>query len=136
MKVDLMMLGPCGIYCGTCDIHTAGRDGDVETQTRIAEWVVEHCGRGCRAEQIRCGGCWGELKDHWSADCRILKCAKARGVKLCSSCGEYETCTTLHGFYDGGDYESAKRALERIREVGLKRWVAEMEEDLAMRETD
>ena len=58
VKIDLMMLGPCGIYCGSC--------------------------------------------------------------------------TTLHGFYGGGDYESAKRTLERIREVGLSQQVAEKEEELAV----
>jgi len=130
VKIDLMMLGPCGIYCGSCDIRVAGRDGDVETQTRIANWIVEHCSKECNPEQIRCGGCWGAVKDHWSPGCKILKCARARNIKLCSSCGEYESCTTLHGFYGGGDYEGAKRTLERIREVGLSEWVAEMEEEL------
>jgi len=107
----------------------AGRDGDFETQTRIAGWIVEHSNKECSPEQIHCGGCWGAMKDHWNSDCKILKCAKARNIRLCSSCGEYESCTTLHGFYDGGDYEGAKRALERIREVGLPQWVAEMESD-------
>jgi len=48
-------------------------------------------------------------------------------LKLCSSCSEFESCTTLHTFYDGGDYESAKKTLERIREVGVEKWVVEME---------
>ncbi len=125
--MDLMMLAPCGIYCGTCDIHVAGRDKDVETQTKIANWIAEHRNAECRPDQIRCGGCWGALADHWAADCKILKCVKARKLKLCSSCGEFESCTTLHTFYDGGDYEAAKKTLERIREVGVEKWVGEME---------
>ena len=129
VKIDLGMLGACGIYCATCDIHLAGKDGDVEAQTKIANWIVENCNTECRPDQIRCCGCWGALDatKHWSADCSVMKCARARHIKLCSDCGEYETCTTLEGFYQGGDYESARRALARIREIGLSAWVEERE---------
>jgi hypothetical protein len=125
--IDLALLGPCGIYCGTCDIYVAGTSGDRAKQQTIAEWLKEHHNADARPEQIRCRGCWGCLSDHWSADCTILKCAKARGIKLCCDCGEYETCTTLEVFYQGGDYHGARATLKRIREVGLDAWVRERE---------
>lgn len=127
VKTDLSLLGPCGIYCGTCDIYVACHTGDAETQKKIADWLRENHGADCAPEDIRCGGCHGPLSEHWSADCTILKCAGARAVRTCADCGEYETCTTLDGFYRGGDYESARATLTRIREIGLDAWAAERE---------
>lgn len=126
-KPDLSLLGPCGIYCGTCDIYVASHSGDLDTQKKIADWLKKHHDMDCRPEDIRCGGCHGPLSKHWSADCKILKCAGARAVTSCAGCGEYETCTTLETFYRGGDYESARSTLRRIREVGLEAWAAERE---------
>ena len=127
-KIDLGMLGACGIYCETCDIYVTGKTGDVEAQTKIANWIVENCDTECKPEQIHCCGCWGPLNDdHWSADCSVMKCARAREIKLCCDCGEYETCTTLESFYRGGDYESARTTLKRIKEIGLDGWVRERE---------
>jgi len=126
--IDLTLLGPCGIYCGTCDIRVASQTGDRETQQRIADWIATHAHMDCEAADITCGGCWGRLEEHWSADCKILKCAKARGVRLCTDCGEYESCTTLETFYQGGDYESARANLRRIREVGRDAWAKEREQ--------
>jgi len=127
-KTDLSLLGPCGIYCGTCDIYVASHTGNQEMQQRIADWIKEHAHLECDTTDVTCGGCWGRLEEHWSADCKILKCAKARGVRLCSSCGEYESCTTLESFYQGGDYGSARETLKRIREVGVEAWAKEREE--------
>jgi len=128
-KIDLEMLGPCGIYCETCDIRVAGKTGDVEAQTKIAKWIEDNCNTECRPEQIHCCGCRGPVDgdQHWSADCTVLKCARAREVTTCAHCGEFAECTTLEGFYRGGDYESARATLLRIREVGLEEWVREKE---------
>lgn len=127
-KVDLSLLGPCGIYCGTCDIYVSSHTGDTKAQQKIADWLKEHADVQCEPSDVACGGCWGCLEEHWSADCKVLKCAKARGVELCSDCGEYETCTTLETFYRGGDYDSARATLRRIREIGVDAWVKEREE--------
>jgi hypothetical protein len=126
-KINLTMLGPCGIYCGTCDIHLAGKTGDREAQKHIADWITENFGLPCDPEKVRCGGCWGPTGEHWSADCKVLQCAASRGHKLCVNCEEYPDCETLEGFYRSGDYESARRTLERIREIGLDAWVMERE---------
>jgi hypothetical protein len=42
-------------------------------------------------------------------------------------CESYDGCGTLEAFYKGGDYEAARRTLERILEVGLDAWVRERE---------
>jgi hypothetical protein len=126
-NIDLEYLGACGIYCKNCDIHQAGATGDRKTQERIADWIVEHCDTECAPEQIRCCGCWGPFDEHWSDDCKVMLCATARCVKLCTDCAEYPACDTLESFYRGGDYESARKTLLRIAEVGLDAWVSEQE---------
>lgn len=124
-EIDLGYLGACGIYCKRCDIHLAGVTGDRASQEKIARWIEANCDAQCGPDQIHCGGCWGPDDEHWSADCRVLICARKRGVRLCTDCSDYEGCETLKQFYDGGDYETARKTLERIREVGLEAWVGE-----------
>ena len=125
--IDLNMLGACGIYCGTCDIHVAGEKNDREAQKRIAEWITENFDVECDPAKVRCGGCRGPMDEHWSEDCKVRICAGRRGVKLCVSCEEFPQCETLESFYEGGDYESARRTLLRIAEIGLDAWVMEKE---------
>jgi hypothetical protein len=124
-KIDVSMLGPCGIYCGSCDIYVACTTGDRETQKKIADWLTEHHDATVMPEDIKCGGCRGPLGEHWSADCKVLACAKGRGVATCAECGEHESCDTLETFYRSGDYESARATLRRIAEIGLEGWVKE-----------
>lgn len=126
-KIDLAYLGACGIYCKNCDIHQAGETGDRKAQEHIANWIVENCDTACAPEQIHCCGCWGPSDKHWSADCKVMLCATSRGVKLCVDCGEYPECETLEAFYKGGDYEAARKTLERIVEIGIDAWVSERE---------
>jgi hypothetical protein len=132
-EVDLSLLGPCGIYCGTCDIRVACLAADRATQQRIADWLKEHHDMDVAAGAIRCGGCWGPVDEHWSADCKVLACARARGVRVCSDCDEYPGCETLEAFYQGGDYRSARSTLERIREIGLDAWAGEKAAELEER---
>ena len=128
-KMNLDLLGACGIYCEKCDIRVAGETGDRKAQERIANWIVENAKVECAPEQIHCCGCWGPHDEHWSADCKVLLCATGRGVKLCSDCDDYGDCDTLESFYQGGDYESARTTLLRIRDIGLDAWVREMESE-------
>jgi hypothetical protein len=128
-RVDLDLLGACGIYCADCDIHVAGETGDRAAQKRIADWIVENFDVACDPAQVRCCGCWGPSEEHWSADCKVMLCATERGLRLCVDCSEYPDCGTLESFYRGGDYESARNTLRRISEIGLDAWVAEKESE-------
>ncbi len=123
--VDLNLLGYCGIYCRRCDIYEAARAGDTEKQQEIADWINQQHHAECTAAEIRCGGCRGPLEEHWSVGCKVRVCASERVIVTCVECDDYGTCDTLETFYKGGDYESARKTLERIREVGLEHWVSE-----------
>ena len=126
-KIDLGLLGYCGIYCGRCDIYVSCKTGDRAKQQEIADWLKEHHYAECSAEEICCSGCHGPLDEHWSVGCKVRVCAVDRGVTTCVDCESYGDCDTLETFYKGGDYDSACKTLERIREVGLERWAAEQE---------
>jgi hypothetical protein len=126
-KVDLTMLGYCGIYCPRCDIYEACKSGDTEKQREIADWINKHFHADCTPQQIRCSGCKGPLDEHWSVACKVRVCASKRGVVTCVDCDEYGACETLESFYRGGEYESARATLKRIGEIGLDAWAAEQE---------
>jgi hypothetical protein len=128
-SINLDYLGACGIHCEECDIRVAGETGDRAAQKLIAEWIVENCNVECRPSQIRCGGCWGPPDRHWSEGCKVMLCAKGRGLRLCVDCSEYPECETLESFYRGGEYESARATLKRISEIGLDDWVRERESE-------
>lgn len=126
-KIDPALLGPCGIYCGSCDIRVACTTGDREAQQEIADWLNQRYNAGCTAAEIRCGGCHGPPDVHWSVDCKVLKCATERGVTTCAECEDYAECGTLESFYRSGDYGKAKAVLARIHEIGLEAWIEEQE---------
>ena len=127
-KADLTLVGYCGIYCTRCDIHQACTANDRAKQREIADWINHHFDADCTAEQIRCSGCRGPLEEHWSVGCKVRICASRKGVETCAECDEYGECRTLESFYKGGEYESARRNLERIKEIGLEAWLREQEE--------
>jgi hypothetical protein len=123
--IDLKFLGYCGIQCKRCDIYVASQEGDREKQQEIADWINRHHHAQCTAVEIRCNGCKGPLDEHWSLACKVRLCAAKREVVTCVDCDEYGSCDTLETFYRGGDYESARKTLERISEVGLEEWISE-----------
>ena len=97
----------------------------MEKQQEIADWINRHHNAECTAAEIRCSGCKGPLDEHWSVSCKVRLCASKRGVVTCVECDEYGDCETLESFYRGGDYASARKTLERIKEIGVERWAEE-----------
>ena len=94
-KIDLRLLGYCGIYCGSCDIYMSCRAGDREKQQEIADWLKEHHSADCTAEEIRCSGCHGPLDEHWSADCSRYS-SLSRLLRLLSRCCTASVPDTKH----------------------------------------
>ena len=122
---DDWVLGTCGLNCGVCDIYKAGK-GDVGKQMETVRWFKEKRSLDVPQEKIRCDGCTGSLDRHWSPDCRMMLCARERGVKLCSECPDF-VCEKLEAFaYDGmAHHRRSVDNLKRIKEMGLKAWLGE-----------
>jgi hypothetical protein len=122
-KLDLTLVGVCGLHCGECEVYVAFTTGDFEKQEEIAESISRQFNTSVGPEQILCGGCRGPEELSFCAGCRIRPCATKRGYSTCAECDEMDTCKTLGAFLDSGMGKVARRGLEEIRELGLELWL-------------
>lgn len=77
-------------------------------------------------KELTCHGCKTSVRAVYCARCPIRACAVARGVEFCFQCGDYP-CAKLLAFRDDEHphHSAVLRNLERLREVGLDRWLDE-----------
>jgi len=94
------MIAPCGINCGVC---------------RLAFGTKSGC-HGCRAE---------EAKPKYCATCGIRNCGERHGRRFCVECPSYpcQRLRRLDARYRSRYRTSLVENLERIRELGLRRFV-------------
>jgi hypothetical protein len=120
-------LAVCGLNCAQCDMYQASH-GNEKLRNEIVEWFREKRSKDVKPEQIRCEGCRGPLDIHWSCDCKMLQCAKKKGVEHCFQCRDFP-CTILNAFsLDGAaHHKRTVENLKRMKEIGLKAWIAEQE---------
>jgi len=131
-SIDLTYVTYCGLYCKLC--AQAGRIprqaaeladslvkegweywGDKELLSRLRE-LTGAAGpdfTGCRGG--KCG----------YPGCHIRKCARERGVEVCSSCEDYP-CDHVKAL--GKVYPTLIADGTRQREIGLAKWIEEQEE--------
>jgi len=114
-ETSKIFAGVCGLYCGNCPIFRARRDGHVE----FLEFLANTIG----VDEVSCDGCRSE--NCWSGDCYFKKCARERGVDFCSECPDYP-CPQLLEFSEMASHRRViLENLEKIREVGWRRWIEE-----------
>jgi len=119
----------CGLNCAKCDMYKAGH-GDEKLRDEIIAWFKEKRNRTLKPEQVRCEGCKGPLDVHWSADCKMMLCAKEKDVQYCFECDDFP-CSVLNKFASDGAAHHKKTVenLKRMREVGRDAWIAEQEKN-------
>lgn len=117
------MLAFCGLNCAECDIYKAGK-GDTESMQRVLNWFKEEAQRIIKSEQVKCGGCKGDLESHWSPKCEILSCARQKDVEECYNCADF-ICYKLVAFEnDGSDrHRIAVERLKNIKKIGYGEWL-------------
>jgi len=127
--VDKNLIGRCGLYCGICEIHRAGRDSK-ELRERLAE---KH---DCRPEEVGCDGChtlgisgWSHEKE-WGTNCKILRCLNAKKLIFCYECSEYDTCQKHAEFAKicSGLGMDLCQNLQKIRQGKAEQWLLEEDE--------
>ncbi len=117
----------CGIYCGLCDRRTRvpQRAADLKASMEKAEYdspedfwrQLETLADVPDDKCCRTGKCGAPF-------CAVRKCAKARGLEICTDCDEYP-CERMRLF---GECEPLLLADgKRIRKYGLDKWVEEQE---------
>lgn len=119
---DRALAGKCGMYCGSCPVHRASRDGD---EKKIFELSFK---TRCTIDMIKCEGCGTADRFALSKRCIFRRCALGRGLESCSMCNEFP-CDSLQGLYED-DMRSkgeAEKNARRIREAGIDKWLEEAE---------
>ena len=119
------LISVCGLNCAMCDIYQAYQ-GNEKLRDEIVEWFRKERNENVEPEQIRCEGCKGSLKVHWSPNCKMMLCARKRGLQYCFECGDFP-CTYLNEFASDGTAHH-KRTVENLRsmkEIGLEAWIEE-----------
>jgi len=115
----------CGLNCAKCDIYEAGH-GNTKVRNKIVEWFLKERKIRVNPEQVRCEGCKGSLEAHWSADCKIIQCAKKKSLQYCFECQSFP-CKILNDFASDrvAHHKRTVENLKRMREIGLEAWIEE-----------
>lgn len=99
------------------------------------DWDISCCGLNCAlckmVEQGKCQGCRGPLDNHWSPECKFIKCATAKGNQYCFECDDFP-CQLLQEFASDGHrhHYLAVENLKQMQEKGLEKWLAEHEKPM------
>jgi len=119
------LISVCGLNCAACDIHQAYL-GNQKVRNEIVEWFRKERNKIVKPEQIKCEGCRGSIDVHWSPDCKMMLCARKKGVQYCFQCSEFP-CTILNEFSSDGisHHRRTVENLKKMKEIGLEAWIAE-----------
>lgn len=105
------MLSACGIDCSKCDIFNASTN--VEIAKKISLWFKDFRHVDIDYRDIKCGGCKGNMSNHWSADCWILNCCYHKNqLDNCSECKTFPCLKLREWSYMNDGYLKAFKKLE------------------------
>ncbi len=119
----------CGLNCAKCDMYEAGH-GNLKLRDEIVAWFLKERNEVVKPEKIRCEGCKGSLDIHWSADCKMMLCAKEKSVRYCFECRDFP-CKFLSDFASDGTphHKRTVENLTRMKEIGIDAWITEHEKE-------
>ncbi|NIO37140.1 DUF3795 domain-containing protein [Candidatus Bathyarchaeota archaeon] len=122
---DKWVISVCGLNCAKCDIYEAGH-GNEKARNEILEWFKKEQNQILKPEDIRCDGCRGSPENHWSSDCKMMLCAKKRGIQYCFQCRDFP-CTLLKEFSSDGisHHKRTVENLKNVKEIGINVWIEE-----------
>jgi hypothetical protein len=103
----------CGLECSACPGYIATRNDDDEARAKIAEEWSKAYNSDIKPEYVNCDGCTDMEGRHigYCFECKVRKCASARGVENCAHCENYP-CETLEAFH-----KMAPRAKANLEEI-------------------
>lgn len=122
---DAWVISICGLNCAKCDIYAAAR-GNPKVRDEIVAWFKEERNQVLNPEAVRCDGCRGSLETHWSSDCKMMLCARKRGIPYCFQCPDFP-CTLLEAFSADGiaHHQRTVANLKWMKAIGIDAWIDE-----------
>lgn len=120
MNVRKEIFPACGLYCGVCGVYRA----TIDNNTRLKEKFA--AAYGVTAEQISCAGCNSDNVFVYCRSCPVKSCAAEKKLQSCSQCNDYP-CGHIENFPVPEGKKNILKAIPRMREIGIERWVAEEE---------
>jgi len=122
---DCALAGRCGLYCGSCAVYRAYKDGGDFKKRFSKEWELP-------IDEVRCEGCHALTMECRGFGCEIVRCTSSKGFEFCFECPEcsrggcknHKTVAENAAKY-GIDLRSN---LERIRAEGMEAWLSESKE--------
>ena len=119
-KVDKKLAAVCGLFCPACHVFIGTKE-DPERLNVMAK-------RNQRTvEELQCNGCRSAKRCYYcESNCKMAKCAAAKGVEFCIECAEYP-CGDLRTFQAEMPHRiELWKSQERIKDVGYEKWYTEM----------
>ena len=107
-------LAACGMDCTQCEIRLAPHDPEIAGS--LVCWFRDHGYPEAEPGWFHCGGCFGGLESHWSADCPIMRCcAMERKLSSCAECPDFPCELILEFEQDGMPHHAT--AIARLRRM-------------------
>ncbi len=125
MNKHNQLIAACGLNCSECDIFRAPNNPEIAQE--IVDWFKKEKDTEVKIEDIRCLGCKGDRKKHWSPDCWILECCvDKKGLEFCNQCADFP-CKKLDQWAKGS--KGYEEALSRLKEMKRKSLDCDLSED-------
>ena len=122
------LMAPCGLYCGTCGVYIATRDGNTKFMAIMGTLY------GTKPEETQCLGCMqpepSKKQYHHCKVCNIRDCVTSKGYYSCHQCEEWP-CNLIEDFPLATGVRVMKKAIPIWRakvaeygdETGSLEWV-------------
>lgn len=127
-------ISPCGLYCGVCAIHIAGRDRNEKLQKKLlALYQGNTPGKGAlpgskdlSTKAIHCSGCLSGNRFMHCEQCAIRDCTIKKGISGCHQCDEFP-CTHIENFPMAVGKKVILRAVPERRGMSDEAWAIQEE---------
>lgn len=134
MPINPNFVAPCGLYCGVCAIHIAGRDNNEKLKQRLVNLYQGNVdGKGTlpnsqhlTTQDIKCGGCLSDDTFMHCRQCEIRRCTEEKGFSGCHECDDFP-CAHIDHFSMTVGKKVILRAIPYWREVGTEKWIQDEE---------
>ncbi len=134
MSVNPDFISPCGLYCGVCAIHIAGRDGNRKFKERLVDLYRGNVpGKGTlpgsenlTVDDIHCRGCLSDDLFMHCKQCEIRECVQKKSYSGCHECDEFP-CKLIENFSMSVGKKVILRSVPYRRLFGTEKWVQDEE---------